>query len=46
MPNSVVKTKQDEKDWATAKRHCDEDDWECVMGVFKKIKANRKKSRK
>jgi len=55
VPHGVVKTKQDEKDWSSAKQSCktyhDGKEgggarfYRCVMGTFSRIKSNRKRSK-
>lgn len=52
MPAGVVKTKQDEADWGSAKGSCSKYKegkkggsryWRCVMGTFQRMKNNRSK---
>lgn len=48
MPVNVVKTKRDERLWEKAKsqaaRQGHADDWEYIMGVFKKMKGWRREA--
>lgn len=47
MPRGVVRTKQDEKDWAIAKRRAAEaghkNNWAYVMRIYQRIKKGRSK---
>jgi hypothetical protein len=47
MPRGLVKTKQDEQDWATAKRRASEaghsKNWAYVTRIYMRIKKGRRK---
>ncbi len=47
MPRGIVRTKQDEKDWSTAKRRAAEEgkskNYAYIMAIYNRIKKGRAK---